>query len=286
VTICIEGLRVLAPRYAGFIVDQWGVIHDGVQPYPEALDCLEQLGAAGGRIVLLSNTGSRTGINVERLRELGIDPALADAVVTSGEATWQAFCAGDPAFRQLGRRCLHWTRGGDRSVVTGTDLETVGSVEAADFILLTGTDDDARLDDFRAALDAARARALPLVCANPDVRVVSAAGVAMAPGALAAHYEALGGRVIWVGKPHPRVYRRALDLLPAGPVLAVGDSLAHDIAGGAARGLDTAFVLAGIHAEAFALDQPADAEPNRRALQRLAGEFGVSPTYAMTRFRW
>lgn len=283
-TACVDGLRTLADRYAGFVVDQWGVVHDGARPYPEALDCLERLRAAGGRILLLSNTGSRAAVNLERLRELGVDPALADAVVTSGEATWQALCQGDPEFHGLGQRCLHWTRGGDRSVLAGTGLTPVGSVEEADFILLTGTDDDATLDGFREALDNARARNLRLVCANPDVRVVGPDGVVMAPGALAAHYQGLGGRVIWVGKPHARVYRRALELLPAGPVLAIGDSLAHDIAGAAAQGLDTAFVLAGIHADAF--DPDASPGTNRRALDQLSQEFGVSPTYAMARFRW
>lgn len=285
-TTLIDGLRTLAARYRGFIVDQWGVIHDGVRPYPGALECLEHLRAAGGRILLLSNSGSRTRVNLERLQELGIDPALVDAVLTSGEATWQAFRSDDPAFRGLGRRCLHWTRGGDRSVVAETGLAPVGSAEEADFILLTGTDDEATLDGFQPALDVARARELPLVCANPDVRVVSSLGVVMAPGAIAAHYETLGGRVIWVGKPHARVYQLATDLLPAGPLLAVGDSLAHDIAGGVAHGLDTAFVMTGIHADAFDPASGPGSLPNRQALERLEDAFGVSPTYALDRFRW
>lgn len=284
-TTFIDGIRTLAARYDGFLIDQWGVIHDGVRPYPDALEALAHLRVGGGRIVLLSNSGSRARINLERLRAIGIDPALVDGVITSGEVAFEALTGrGDPDFAALGKTCVHWSRGGDRSVVEGTDLDVVGAAGDASFILLTGTDDDVRLEDFQPELDQARARDLPLVCANPDVRVVGPGGVGMAPGAIAAHYEGLGGRVIWIGKPHAAVYAHARGMLPAGQVLAVGDSLAHDILGGARQGHDTAFVMEGIHAEAF--EAGASPDQCRGALDRLVDAYGVRPTFALSRFRW
>jgi ribonucleotide monophosphatase NagD (HAD superfamily) len=74
-TFCF-GLADLASRYRGFIVDQWGVLHDGERPYAEALDCLMRLRQAGKRVVLLSNSGKRTTVNAARLCELGIDETL------------------------------------------------------------------------------------------------------------------------------------------------------------------------------------------------------------------
>ena len=51
----ITGLAALADQYDGYIIDLWGTVHDGVQPYPGAVDCLQALRASGKKIVMLSN---------------------------------------------------------------------------------------------------------------------------------------------------------------------------------------------------------------------------------------
>jgi HAD superfamily hydrolase (TIGR01459 family) len=287
-TFCF-GLADLASRYRGFILDQWGVLHDGARPYPEALDCLQRLREAGKRVVLLSNSGKRTTVNAARLLEIGIDETLYDAIVTSGEATWQALSLRNaPFFAGLGGRCFLWSRGGDRSVVDGLPIEVVDAVDDADFVLLGGVEDDARLETFGPALEAAAARSLPMVCANPDIVVVLPnGGFGMAPGAIAHHYEQLGGRVAYVGKPHRPVYEVCLEALgnpPHDEVLAVGDSVAHDVAGAAAMELDTALVMAGIHSRIFDPDRGASA--NRAAMEQLAVEYGVLPRWVLPSFRW
>jgi HAD superfamily hydrolase (TIGR01459 family) len=287
-TFC-SGLADLASRYRGFIVDQWGVLHDGARPYADALDCLTRLREAGKRIVLLSNSGKRAAVNRRRLAEIGIDPALYDALVTSGEATWRALAERtDPFFAALGRRCLLWSRSGDRSIVAGLPLEAVERVEDADFLLLAGVEDDARLEDFGAQLEAAAGRGLPMVCANPDIVAVQPDGVfGMAPGALAHHYEQLGGRVGYVGKPHRPIYEACLEAVgdvPRAEVLTIGDSIAHDVAGGAAMELDTALIMSGIHGRLFDLERGVGA--NRAPLEELAREYGVLPRWVLPRFAW
>ena len=287
-TFC-SGLADLASRYRGFIVDQWGVLHDGAHPYADALDCLARLRDAGKRIVLLSNSGKRTALNRARLAEIGIDEALYDALVTSGEATWRALAERtEPFFAKLGRRCILWSRYGDRSAVEGLALEVVERVDGAEFLLLAGVEDDARLEDFSAALEMAAARGLPMVCANPEiVAVLPDGGFGMAPGAVAHHYEQLGGKVGYVGKPHRPIYQACLEALgdlPRDEVLTIGDSIAHDIAGGAAMELDTALIMSGIHSRIFDLERGAGA--NRAALEELAREYGVLPRWVLPRFRW
>ena len=287
-TFC-SGLADLAARYRGFIVDQWGVLHDGGAPYPLALEALAGLRAARKRVVLLSNSGQRAAINRRRLAALGIAPDLYDGLITSGEATWQALAErGDPVFAGLGRRCLLWSRDGDRSLVEDQELEVVADVAEADFLLLGGIPDDARLEPFAAALEQAAARGLQMVCANPDVIAVQPGGrFGFAPGALARQYESLGGRVVYVGKPFPPVYELCLDAL--GPlardeVLVVGDSVAHDVAGGVGMGLATALIMAGIHAPLFDLERGPSA--NAAALERLEAEYGARPDWVLPCFRW
>jgi HAD superfamily hydrolase (TIGR01459 family) len=287
-TFC-SGLADLASRYRGFIVDQWGVLHDGARPYADALDCLARLRAAGRQIVLLSNSGKRTSVNRARLAEIGIDASLYDALVTSGEATWRALAEPtDPFFQALGRRCLLWSRTGDRSTVADLPLDVVDRVDDAEFLLLAGVEDAARLEDFGAPLEAVAARGLPMVCANPDiVAVLPDGGFGMAPGAVAHHYEQLGGRVRYVGKPHRPIYQACLEALgdvPRAEVLTIGDSIAHDVAGGASMELDTALIMSGIHSRMFDLARGASA--NRAALEQLAREYGVLPRWVLPRFAW
>jgi HAD superfamily hydrolase (TIGR01459 family) len=209
--------------------------------------------------------------------------------VTSGEAAWRALAERrEPFFAGLGSRCILWSRYGDRSIVDGLPIEAVDRVEDADFLLLGVVEDDARLEDFNAVLELAAARGLPMVCANPDiVAVLPDGGFGMAPGAVAHHYEQLGGRVGYVGKPHRPIYQACLEALdhPSHEkVLTIGDSIAHDVAGGAAMELDTALVMGGIHRRIFDVERGASA--NRAALEELAREYGVLPRWVLPRFRW
>ena len=48
----LSGFAPLAERYDGFILDLWGVIHDGVNAFPHAVDCLARLREAGKRTLL------------------------------------------------------------------------------------------------------------------------------------------------------------------------------------------------------------------------------------------
>ena len=127
-----------------------------------------------------------------------------------------------------------------------------------------------------------------MVCANPDiVAVLPDGGFGMAPGAVAHHYEQLGGRVRYVGKPHRPIYQACLEALgdvPRTEVLTIGDSIAHDVAGGAAMELDTALIMSGIHSRMFDLERGATA--NRAALEQLAREYGVLPRWVLPRFAW
>ncbi len=282
--VWIDGVRGLAGRYRGLVVDQWGVLHDGHAAYPGARACLEELAARGLPVVVLTNSGRRATANLDKLDSCGLPRELFAGVVSSGEATWRAL---DPAVWPHGRRCLLLHRGEDRTASQGRGLEFVADPDEADFVLLSGCDDDAELARYEPILFAAAARGLPLVCANPDVIGLAGTRLTLGPGAVARRYEELGGAVRYLGKPHPEVYRMALDLLgglaPA-EVVAVGDSLEHDVVGGARAGLATAFVAGGIHADA--LGHAKDEAARATALGGLARRYGAAPDWVLPRFVW
>jgi len=252
----IEGIATLAPRYDGFILDLWGVVHDGVAPLPGALECLGALKAAGKRIALLSNAPRRSDDVVERITRIGVPTGLYHHVLSSGEEAWQHLHRrDDPFYAALGRRCLHIGSERDMLIRDGLELEFVDTAEEAEFILNTGPSGwEDRIEDYAPLLQQALARALPMVCANPDLVVMHGNRLALCAGALAQWYEEAAGCVRWHGKPFRSVYDTCLELIGIKErtrVLAVGDSLRTDIAGAAGAGLDSVLVAGGIHAEEF-----------------------------------
>jgi len=282
-------LAEIAARYQGFIIDQWGVLHDGGDPYPDAIDCLTSLRALDVKIVLLSNSGKRAAHNQQRLQEIGYNSELFDAIVTSGEASWQTLHdRSDPAIAAFGRRCYLWSRGGDHAHVEGLDIEVVENAEDADFIYLAGVPDYAKLESYLPVLEIGAKRSLPLICANPDIiAIYPNGGRGMAPGGVAKRYEEMGGKAIYVGKPHRPVYDLCLKKLgdmPRDGILGIGDSLEHDIAGGNGIGIDTVLLTHGVHREAFA---EARSEADKQAaLDRLEEKYRARPSFVLPRFVW
>ncbi len=252
----IDGLRELAPRYDGFILDLWGVIHDGVAPIPGAIDCLRSLTETGKRIVLLSNAPRRADDVVRRITAVGVPAGLYQHVMSSGEEAWQHLQRrDDPFYAALGRRCLHIGSDRDLEIREGLDLDYVETAADAQFILNTGPAGwDDRIEDYEPLLREALGRELPMVCANPDLVVMRGTTLHLCAGALAKWYEEAGGRVRWHGKPFRSVYDSCLGLLgieDRSRILAVGDSLRTDIAGAAGAAIDSLLIAGGIHAEEF-----------------------------------
>ncbi len=284
----VDRVAAFASRYRGFLLDQWGVLHDGERALPGAREALERLLDHGARIVLLSNTGRRAATNRARLAAMGFTPERLADVVTSGEAAWRLLAQRPgPPWTELGRRCLLLTVEGDPGPVAGLDLELVERVEEADFLFVSALD-GRPAETWRPLAEAARARDLPMLCSNPDHRAPSPTGPVDTPGALAAIYESLGGRVIYVGKPHAPIYReclRALAPLPPEAILAVGDSLEHDIAGARGQGLVTCLVASGIHAGELPVQ--GEAAELVAAVVALATRKGAPvPDLVLRRFVW
>src|SRR3984893_388827 len=181
----IGGIREVVPHYDGFILDLWGVIHDGIAPMPGAVECVRSLLERGKRIVLLSNAPRRADGVVRRITRSGVPAELYHHVMSSGEEAWQHLNRrDDPFYARLGRRCLHIGSERDMEIREGLALEFVDTAEEAQFILNTGPAGwDDRIEDYELLLRAALARDLPMVCANPDLVVMHGGRLAPCPRA-------------------------------------------------------------------------------------------------------
>lgn len=284
-----DGLAALADGFDAFILDLWGVLHDGVHAYPAAVACLRALKARGQPVLVLSNAPRPTSQVAAKMRAVGIPDDAYDHLMSSGQDAWHHLATRPtPWYRALGRRMYHLGPARDGAICQGVDAEVVTDLDAADFMVNTGPpNDEPSLTAMAPLLDRALARGLPMICANPDNVVMRGDTRELCAGAVAAHYAHMGGTVVYHGKPHPPIYRTCFAMLgdpdPA-RVAAVGDSLHTDIAGADAMGMTGILVTGGIHAETLGVRMGERPDPG--ALTALCSREGVWPTAALPALRW
>jgi HAD superfamily hydrolase (TIGR01459 family) len=272
----LDGIGPLVERYQVFLLDQFGVLHDGSAPYPGAVAALSALKRAGKTVVLVSNSGRRAKPNEDRLLRLGFEAGSWDHFVSSGEVAWRSFheMAATGALRP-GTNCLLISRDNDRTAIEGLPFVLTGAGDTADLVLIAASEGDRYdLDHYRRLLAPAAARKVPCFCTNPDKIMLTAVGPRFGAGRLADLYESLGGSVTRIGKPGPAIFEAALALAGAPDrrtVVCVGDSVEHDIAGGKGVDLATALVLSGILADV----------PD---LAAVFDEYGAQPDYVTGSF--
>ncbi len=283
----LDGIASVADQYDGFVLDLWGVVHDGQKPYPGVPDALAQLKSRGKRIAFLTNAPRRSWTVQRMLDRMGLDRALYDGIISSGEVSWRMLKSRQhPWFARLGRRAFHIGPERDLSVIEEGVAELAPAPDLADFLLNTGPDPQrgpSSVEPYRPDLERCCAAHLPMICVNPDRAVMVGNDRLICAGALADAYRALGGEVFEVGKPDPAVYDPVLELLgdpPRHRVLAIGDSPHTDLAGAQAAGLDALWALTGLAEHAHGPD------PDPALLAQVATAEGVSPIAAVRGLRW
>jgi HAD superfamily hydrolase (TIGR01459 family) len=278
----VERLRDLVDGVEVILSDIWGVVHNGLEAFPEACEALHTYRQRGGTVILITNA-PRPADSVQRqLRKLSVADDTYDAIVSSGDLT-RHFVADHP-----GKKMFWVGPERDSSIHRGLNAVTA-PLEQSDYIVCTGLFDDETetAEDYRAMLLQARERKLPLVCANPDIVVERGDRLIYCAGAIAELYRELGGEVIFYGKPHRPIYERAMALAAErrgrpptlDRVLAIGDSVRTDLTGALGFGIDCLFVTRGIHSDEFeGVDQIDPA-----SVREL---FGHPPRALMRELRW
>ena len=251
----VDRLRDVTDGVDVLLSDIWGVVHNGLEAFPEACKALHSHRSRGGTVILITNA-PRPADSVQRqLRKLGVADETYDAIVSSGDLT-RHYVA-----NHSGRRVFWLGPERDSSIYRGLDA-VLSPLEEADYLVCTGLLDDETetAEDYRPMMLKARERRLPFICANPDIVVERGDRLIYCAGAIAELYRELGGEVIFYGKPHRPIYERAMELaaeqrqgreVSRGRVLAIGDSVRTDLAGAHGFGIDCLFVTRGIHSEEF-----------------------------------
>lgn len=280
----IKEISEISTQYDGFLIDLWGVTHDGQQPFPGVIHALTHLQAQGKSVVFLSNSPRRAYVVKERLKEIGIPADLYQGIYTSGEETYRFLREIVPARGY--QRVFHIGSERDFSLFDEINLERVQPQESPDFILCTDTLSwGQKVNDYDDTFSTLIAQRCPLVCANSDRFVVARGQLSLCAGALAERYQELGGDVTFFGKPHRAVYTSVLKMLPTldkRRILAIGDSLHTDIQGANRASIDSLFIGGGVHMTDLGIVW--GQEPELHKLETLCKKYSVAPTYFMGTF--
>lgn len=244
----------LAENYDVFLVDLYGVLWNGDNFFPQALERLSKLREMGKTVIILSNYPQRAEF-VESLyfRYKMFRGGHYDKMVTSGELAYRLF-AGEE--RRLNYAVIGKS---DNSVFSASPFRLVTDINKADFVYLATPKytneqgilvESLDLSHFQPQLDFACHLKKKFVCANPDRKSHSSgyAQMVLRPGAMADYCQNKGADVFFIGKPEKNFYDFALQEtnVPKNKILMVGDALETDILGACNAGIDSALVKTGV----------------------------------------
>ena len=285
IPMTITRLEEIYDNYDAFILDQWGVIHDGNKGYLNAIQCVEKLYSKKKILTIISNSSRKKDETIMRLPNLGFQSAHFHEVMTSGEMIWLSLKnKNNSEVKNLGKRCFHiYDQTKNEGEIFQKGLEKyifVKNIEDADFILGCTPFFEKAVVDYIPLLNVAKEKDLLFVCANPDFESLEkkSNSLTFCMGTIAELYNRLGGKTFILGKPSIEIYKKTFEELKnikKSRILAIGDSLFHDIKGALNFGVDSLLITStGIHNDFFDNENPSWKTSNN-SLKKL----GIKPTY-------
>ena len=265
----LNHLSDIYKNYDTFVIDLWGVIHNGVELNPKAIEVIKQLKNESKKVVFLSNAPRPSSKVVNFLLKMKMDKKYLSNVMTSGEAAMHAINR-----NQFGKTFYHLGPPRDTSVFDKVkDNKT--DLESCDFILCTGLFDDYEndLEHYKHLLKKYVSK--KLVCTNPDLTVHRGNIEELCAGSVAKVFEELGGEVVYFGKPYKEVYKMCFNSNEK--VLAVGDNLRTDIRGANNLNIDCIFITDGVHREEF---------KDTSELESLLEKYKVKANFYQKKLQW
>ena len=265
----LEHLSKIYTLYDTFIIDLWGVMHNGISLNKSAIEAVDNLLKNSKKIVFLSNAPRPSNKVKQFLRKLNMNEKFLSNVMTSGEAAMQAINQ-----NQFGKLFYHLGPSRDDSIFNNVKHNKT-KLENCEFILCTGLFDQHEddLNYYKELLKDSISK--KLICTNPDLTVHRGETEEYCAGSIAAIFESLGGKVIYFGKPYKEIYKICFE--KSDNVLAIGDNLRTDIKGANNLNIDSIFISNGVHRDEF---------KDHNELKKLLEKYEVNATYVQAELIW
>ena len=265
-----EGLRSIAHKYELFYVDIWGVVHNGINIYENAIIALKEMLKLKKDFVLLTNA-PRPNINVRNFCEkLGLDKALSKYVFTSGEAALSYLRK-----NLFSEKFFHVGPPRDFELFSDFKKNKTNNIEDASYLLCTGLfdDHDKDLNYYKELLEKHINK--KMICTNPDLIVDRGNVRELCAGSVAMVFEKMGGEVVYFGKPYPEVYNQSIDNLKK-RILSIGDNLNTDIKGANVLNYHSLLISNGVHRE----------EIKDRGVEEVSKQYEAIVNYIQSDLKW
>ena len=239
----LNHLAEIYKNYDTYIIDLWGVIHNGVRLNPKAIDVVKNLIQNKKKVVFLSNAPRPSKEVKEFLQDLKMEDRYLKNIMTSGEAAMVTLQK-----ESYGKYFYHLGPEKD-SAVFFKIKENKTSLEKCNFILCTGLFNDQKesLEYYEDLLKNHTAK--KLICTNPDLTVHRGDIEEYCAGSIAKIFESLGGEIVYFGKPYKEIYKMCFNKDER--VIAIGDNLNTDIKGANIMEIDSIFISKGVHRSEF-----------------------------------
>jgi HAD superfamily hydrolase (TIGR01459 family) len=280
----LDSISGLARRYDAWLTDIWGVMHNGLQPFPKAVEACRIFREGGGVVILISNSPRPRETAAEQLLEVGVPADCYDGIATSGDVTRRLIA------NYSGKTVYHLGPERDLPIFDGLGVTLGGLAESAAVVCSGLWNDEIETpDDYTGLLEELYAHGLPMICANPDLKVERGDRLIYCAGAIAEAYAAIGGEVVYAGKPHKPIYDLAFaqvmakhgSAVPRHRIVAIGDGIRTDIAGAATAKIDSVFVASAVH-----VSTRANGTLNSEILSNLFPENAARPVAALAQLNW
>ncbi len=270
----IKNLSEIIDDYDCFIIDLWGVIHNGIKIFPGVLNVLERMKILNKDVFFMTNAPRRSFVIEEQLSCFGLSNELYNSVISSGEITWQFLS------RKKYKFCYLIGPERDYHLIDGLNYEVTKDYSKVEIVVNTGPwGDNDNLNNYKTTLQNL-ARFNPImICSNPDKHVIRGDKFMICAGLLAEYYELVGGKVIYYGKPFSEIYNYCFKKIQKRnnkKILIIGDSLENDIRGAINQNLDSLLVTDGIHREVNN-----DSSIDKEKLNDLIRKKKINPSYYM-----
>ena len=247
--VFISGLSKIYSKFDIFLVDLWGVIHNGIECYSDALNVLKNLKKTK-KIILISNAPRPSSSVQKFLNQINFNKSFYDFLITSGDLTRYYL-------KNFTKKENFYHLGPDRdnSLFSNLMLKKT-TLKNARFVICTGVNNNNdNLNKYFSILKKIKKRNLKIICANPDLIVHRGDRAEYCAGSIAKLYEKMGGRVEYFGKPYKNIYEYIFRILKKNSkkkiykskVLVIGDNLNTDISGANNFNVKNLFIAGGIH---------------------------------------
>jgi HAD superfamily hydrolase (TIGR01459 family) len=255
--------------YDTFIIDLWGVVHNGVKLNSKAIHAIENLIKNNKKVVFLTNAPRPCSVVKKYLLSLGMKEYLLKNIMSSGEAAMDALKK-----ERFGKLFFHLGPNKDNEIYINIK-ENKSTIDKCDFILCTGLIEDKEKDlDYHKNL-LKNYSFKKLVCTNPDLIVHRGEAAEYCAGTIAKLFETIGGESVYFGKPYKDIYTMCFSNNEK--IIAIGDNLNTDIRGANNMDIDSIFISEGIHRSEF---------KDESELKNLFLKYEVKANYYQSQLIW